>query len=336
MKKLIPYFIAAIAPLCWAGDIVLAKGVSASIPPFTLVFWRWFVAALLMAPFAYKPVMKDLDTIKKSWGFLSVLSILGMSGFISLLYIGVRFTSANNSGLLQATLPVVIVFICFFMYGEKAKPVQYSGLALCILGALYVVFQGNLEMIKSVAVSKGDLIILLAVLMYGLYSALLPKSPDISPFSFLFCTSVIGAVTVLPFYACEIFFSAGTTQLNTQTFLSVLFVAIFPSIVAYWCWSRGVSEIGANRTGIFISLLPIFVAVLACPFLKEPMEIYHVIGMCLIFSGMILFNRTSSTPLIVVSEETNVHDTVVTVVDTDPADINNQNVRTNIGRNVSN
>lgn len=329
MKKLVPYFIAAVAPLCWAGDIVLAKGISASIPPFTLVFWRWFVASLIMLPFAYKPVMKDLDEIKRSWGFLSLLSVLGISGFISLLYIGVRLTSANNSGLIQATLPVVIVFICFFMYGEKAKLVQYIGLSLCVLGALYVVFQGSFEAMKTATASKGDLIILVAVILYGFYSALLPKSPNISPFSFLFCTSAIGAVTVFPFYVWEIL-NAGMAPFNINTFLSILFIAIFPSLVAYWCWAKGVEKIGPNRTGMFISLLPIFVAMLASPFLKEPIEFYHLVGMCFIFSGMILFNRTSGEPVIDSVEP----DLTIHVNNHNRVDEVQEECRTNIGRHV--
>jgi drug/metabolite transporter (DMT)-like permease len=301
MQKIAPYLLISIAPLCWAGDIVLAKSVSSSIPPFTLVFWRWLLAAVIMLPLSYKHVIKDKEAIIKSWGILSLLSFFGASGFITLLYTGVHFTSAKNVGLLQSTVPGFIALMCFFLYGEKSTKTQYLGLFLCMLGASYVVFQGDLTNIRALFVKtkgfslvKGDFLILIGVIMYGLYSALLPKSPRISPFSFIFCLSSLGAIALLPFYLWEVS-HLGSTALNLNVLFSVLYVAIFPSIVAYWCWLKGVQAIGPSSTGMFIGLLPVFVAALSVPFLDEPLKVYHLIGMCSIFSGMILFNKNKSS-----------------------------------------
>jgi drug/metabolite transporter (DMT)-like permease len=293
MYKLIPYFIVTVAPLCWAGDIVLGRGLADKIPPFSLVFWRWTIAFLFLLPFAWKSLIKDWPKIKSSWGTLSLFSLLGISGFITLLYVGLHTTTAINSALIQTTLPAIIVLLCLFLYGEKISKIQIAGIALCILGACYVVFQGDWHHAKKIALVRGDLLILIAAVIYGLYSALLPKSPNVHPFSFLACISFLGALTMLPFYIWEIF-KVGTMPITQQTVLGIAYVAIFPSIVAYMCWNKGVSLIGANKTGVFICLIPIFTAMLSTPFLKEPLKMYHLIGMMLIFCGMILFNRNKT------------------------------------------
>jgi len=304
MQKLIPYLIATVAPLCWAGDIVLARGLAGKIPPFSLVFWRWALAFLFMLPFAWKAISKDWPQIKQSWGFLSVLSVLGMSGFITLLYVGVHSTTAINSALIQTTLPAIIVLACLFLYGEKVSKTQIAGIALCFFGACYVVFQGDWHTAKKLVVMRGDLLILIAAVMYGLYSALLPKSPNIHPFSFLACLSFLGAVTMLPFYVWEIL-TVGVMPITLKTMLGVAYVAAFPSIVAYMCWNKSVSVIGPNQTGIFINLVPVFAAVLSVSFLKEPLYIYHSVGMMFIFSGMILFNRVAPPPVPPLPADTN-------------------------------
>jgi drug/metabolite transporter (DMT)-like permease len=291
MQKLIPYFIATVAPLCWAGDIVLGRAFSGTIPPFTLVFWRWAIALLIMLPLTYKTVTKDWEEIKRSWGYLSVMSLLGISGFITLLYVGLHTTTSINSALIQTTLPAIVVLLGYFLKGEKTTSIQFTGLAMCLFGAWYVVFQGNWHSAVAMELARGDLLILIATVMYGLYCTLLPKSPNINPFSFLVCITALGVVTLLPFYVWELI-RVGAVTITPKVLCGVAYVAVFPSIVAYLCWNKGVALIGPSKTGIFINLVPVFTAVLAIPFLKEPLKLYHLIGMAFIFSGMILFNRT--------------------------------------------
>jgi drug/metabolite transporter (DMT)-like permease len=167
-------------------------------------------------------------------------------------------------------------------------------MGFCLFGAFYVVLQGNfLGELTVLSVNQGDLLILIATVMYGLYTALLPKSPTINPFSFLVCMAALGSATMLPFYLWEVF-TIGHFEVTAKALMAVVFVAVFPSGIAYACWNKGASVIGPTNTGVFICLIPVFAALLAVPFLQEPFMFYHLVGMSLIFGGMILFNRNKN------------------------------------------
>jgi drug/metabolite transporter (DMT)-like permease len=290
MQNLIPYLLTAMAPLCWAGDIVLAGSMAQKVPPFSLVFWRWLLAALIMLPFTYKNLTQDWPEIKSSWGKLCLMSVLGASGFITLLYISLHTTSTINSALIQTTMPFMIVLACVFLYGEKMSKAQLGGMALCFMGVVYVLFKGDWHAVKQMVFIRGDLLVLIATVLYGLYSALIPKSGKLHPFTFLFCISSLGAMTIFPFYVWELL-TVGAARITPKVLFGVSYIAICPTIVAYLCWNKGISLIGPSRASLFMYLIPVFTAMFAIPFLKEPFRFYHVMGMMLIFCGMILFNQ---------------------------------------------
>jgi drug/metabolite transporter (DMT)-like permease len=153
-----------------------------------------------------------------------------------------------------------------------------------------VVLKGSWRALVDMALVQGDLVMLLAVVFYASYSALLPKRPNIHPFSFLTYTFGVGCLGLLPVYIWELV-SFGSFAVTSKTLGSIAYVSVFPSIVAYFCWNRGVAVIGANRTGLFINLIPMFTAILAILFLGESLKIYHLAGMGLILVGFTLFNR---------------------------------------------
>jgi drug/metabolite transporter (DMT)-like permease len=136
-----------------------------------------------------------------------------------------------------------------------------------------------------------------AVVLYALYSAFLRRRPSIHPMSFLIWTFGLGVLGLVPLYLAELFLRGGFV-LDRDVALSILYVSTFPSIVAYFCWNRGIDMIGPNRGGLFINLLPVFASGLAVAFLGESLRGYHVAGMALIFTGMVLFNRKGSQPIV--------------------------------------
>ena len=285
-----PYLLLAVAPLCWSGNIVLARGVVDLIPPVTLAFWRWTVAALLLWPFAYPFARKDWPLFTRHWKIMVFLSLVGISGFNTLLYMAVHTTTAINGALIQTTMPAVIILISLLAFKEKVTRLQSLGVALCILGAGLVVLRGRLSTFLDLSFVQGDLLMLVAVLLYAFYSAYLQRRPLIHPLSFLIYTFVLGALGLLPLYLLELIYSP-PFDLNTKAVASVLYVAAFPSIVAFFCWNRGVELIGANRAGLFINFIPVFASIMAIIWLGESLRAFHLIGMLLIFGGMVLFNR---------------------------------------------
>lgn len=285
-----PYALLAIAPLCWAGNIVLARGVIDLIAPATLAFWRWTVASLLLWPFAYSHARRDWPLFTRHWKMMVFLSLVGISGFNTLLYMAVHTTTAINGALIQTTMPAVIILISLLAFKQKVSRLQSLGVALCILGAGLVVLRGRFSTFLDLSFVQGDLLMLAAVLLYALYSAFLQRRPSIHPLSFLLYTFALGALGLLPLYLLELMVGRHFV-LNFEVVASVLYVAAFPSIVAFFCWNRGVERIGANRAGLFINFIPVFASVMAIIWLGESLRAFHLIGMLLIFAGMVLFNR---------------------------------------------
>jgi drug/metabolite transporter (DMT)-like permease len=289
-SSLSAFLMVAVAPLCWAGNIVLAKGVTTIIPPVALAFWRWAVAFLILLPLTWPHVRRDWKTALAGWKLVGLLSLFGITGFNTLLYMAMHTTTAINGALIQTTMPAVIIVISLVLYAERVTWLQAVGVLLCVVGAAVVVLKGRWQALVELALVQGDLLMIAAVVLYALYSALLPKRPNIHPMSFLTITFGLGGLGLLPIYLWERWVVGGFA-LTPAVFGSIAYVAVFPSIVAYFCWNRGVAVIGANRTGLFINLIPVFAAVLAIAFLGESLKAFHLVGMALIVVGFVTFNR---------------------------------------------
>ena len=287
-NALAPYLILSIAPLCWAGNIVLARGVADILPPVAFAFWRWTLAFILILPFTLRQLLQDWNEVTRRWKMLLLLAVLGISSFNTLLYTAVHTTTAINGALIQSSMPAVIVLLGLVLYREKITMRQMFGVLLCIIGAGLIVLRGDLNALLTMSFVQGDLLMILAVAFYGLYSALLRRRPAIHPRSFLAATFCLGAAGLFPVYLAELA-TVGPLALGRNTVASILYVAIFPSIVAYFCWNKGVDVVGPNRAGLFINLIPVFASLLSVGLLGESIELFHVGGMAFIIGGMALF-----------------------------------------------
>ena len=286
----LPYLLLTVAPLCWAGNIVLARGVIEIIPPVGFAFWRWAIAFLILLPFTWYHAKRDWPAAIKGWKILVLLSVVGISAFNTLLYTAVHTTTAINGALIQTSMPALIILISLIVYQERVTVRQSIGVILCIIGASLVVLHGQIDSLLNLSFTPGDILMLFAVFLYALYSALLPKRPKIHPMSFLTYTFGIGVLGLLPIYLWEVI-HYGAFAFTPNVVISILYVALFPSIVAFFCWNRGIELIGANRGGLFINLIPVFASIMAIVWLGESLQAFHILGMFLICSGMVLFNR---------------------------------------------
>ena len=293
LKTGLPYILLVIAPLCWAGNIVLARGVVEIIPPVSLAFWRWTIAFIILLPLVWKYMKQDWSLMILHWKMMIFLSLTGISLFNVLLYTAVHTTTAINGALIQTIMPAMIILISVMLFNDKINRIQATGVSLCMIGAALVVLHGKFSNFLNLSFKQGDLLMIIAVIFYALYSACLRKRPKIHPLSFLGYTFGIGALFLAPFYIWEMVY-IDASEMNKNFVFSILYVAIFPSIVGYFCWNKGIEMIGANRGGLFINLIPVFASLMAIIWLNESLMLFHVVGMGLIFSGMILFNRYST------------------------------------------
>ena len=287
---MLPYALLLVPPLCWGGNAVLARGVVDVVPPISLAFWRWVLALVILIPFTLGHVKRDWKTAMQSWKWLLILSFLGVSCFNTLLYTAAHTTTAINVALMQTAMPTTIILISWVVFREKISTIQMVGVIISMAGACFIVIHGQWRILLTMELVKGDVLMLIAVFIYALYSALFRKRPPIHPLSFLVLTFGWGALMLLPLYIWELVV-VGPFSLSFAALMSILYVAVFPSVVAYFCWNRGIELIGANRAGLFTYLVPVFASAMAILFLGETLRGYHVMGMVLIIGGMVIFNR---------------------------------------------
>lgn len=277
-----------LAPLFWAGNVVLARGVADQISPFALSFLRWSGALIFLVPFTWRYVRRDWAVLRAGWRHLLLTSIFGIASFNTLLYTATQTTTAINCALMQTVMPAVIILCCFFLYGERISWIQGCGVLLCSFGAGWIVLHGDLDRLTSLRLVQGDLLMLIAVFCYALYSALLRRRPRVHPLSYLTATIGLGSLFLVPLFWWELS-RVGAPALSATVIGSLLYVALFPSIASYLCWNRGIDLLGPSRAGLFINLIPVFAAGMAMLFLQEQLRGYHLAGLLLVVVGMVLF-----------------------------------------------
>ena len=286
-----PYILLVLTNLFWAGNFVVGRAVHDVIPPAGLAFWRWAVALLVLAPFAVGAVRRDWPIIRRHWPILVLMGLLSVCAFSTLLYTGLTKTTATNALLLNSAVPVLIVIVGWLSTGERVTSVQAAGIAVSLLGVTTVVFKGRWDGVRSLEFGVGDLWVTLAVIVWAAYTVLLRRRPaNIDMRAFLAVTITSGVIATLPLYLLEI--SAGApTNFTLASVSGILYMGVFPSLLSHAFWNRAVSEIGANRSGLFVHLTPVFGTLLAILFLGETLQAYHVLGMALILVGIMTTTR---------------------------------------------
>jgi drug/metabolite transporter (DMT)-like permease len=276
----------AFSNLLWSGNWVIGRALREAFDPISLNFWRWLVAILVMAPFAVAAV--DFRVVRRHWGFYSLLALTGVAGFQCLVYLGLESTTAINAVLINAAGPLFFILCSWILEREKASARQIAGMIVSFLGIVVIVCQGDLGRLALLEFHRGDLWILIAMPLWGLYSVLLKRCPpEVRGIAFAFVIAVIGVALLLPFYALYPMKRPAGIPGGTEV-AAVLYVAIAASVIAFLCWNRGVRIVGANAAGFTLPLLPAFGTVLAIVLLGESFHAFHAAGIATILAGVAL------------------------------------------------
>ena len=286
------YVMLVFATLFWAGNFMIGKfAFLTNIPPMSLVFYRWSLVWLILLPFTIKEIIKSKEIILNNLPLLLFLSLTSVGLFNSFTYLSLVHTQVINASLFNTAIPAIIILLCFLFKIEKTNKYQILGLIISVLGILSIITKLNLEIILSLNFNKGDLIMIGGVITWGLYSSFLKRKTFTLPLLTLvhvLCT--FGLIFIFPQFIYE--FSQGQIiDLDMELFYILIFLALFPSIGSYYCWAGAVSIIGANRAGIFLSLIPLFSTIMAIFFYKEQFQFFHLIGAILIILGLFLSNK---------------------------------------------
>ena len=285
-----PYLLLSITALCWAGNAIVGRLAAGHIPPVTLSFLRWSIAFLIILPFAWKHLKRDWGAIRARLGMMIVLSVTGIGAFNTLQYWALEHTQALNTLLLQSAGPLFVAVWSLILLGVRLTLAQAGGIALSLAGVLVILLHGDLTALTSIEFNKGDLIFTVALAIFGLYSVLSLKRPKIHGLSFVGFTFGCGAACLIPLLIWELL-SRPVMQLDATNLLTLFYVAVFPSTLAYLCFNRGVQLIGANRAAPFFHVVPVFGSAMAIVFLGERPQLFHIIGFALVLTGVFVASR---------------------------------------------
>ena len=280
------------ATLFWAGNFMVGKfAFLTNIPPMSLVFYRWSLVWLILLPFTFKEIRRSKEIILKNLPLLLFLALTSVGLFNSFTYLSLVHTQVINASLFNTAIPAIIILLCFIFKIEKTNKYQILGLIISVLGILSIITKLDLEIIQSLNFNKGDLIMIGGVISWGLYSSFLKKKTFTLPLlTLVHILCSLGLIFIFPQFIYE--FSQGQEiNFNIDLFYILIFLALFPSIGSYYCWAGAVSIIGANRAGIFLSLIPLFSTILAIAIFNEQFQFFHLIGAILIILGLFLSNK---------------------------------------------
>jgi len=291
-KNTTAYIFLLFATLFWSGNFIVGKAASFfEIPPFTLNFYRWLFAWLILAPFTLKEIFEKKKYILENIKLIMILGIASITLFNSIVYYSLNFTNVISGVLMISTIPVMIIFFSSIFKIEKTNAYQISGVIFSLFGVVMIITKAELNLLLNLNFNKGDVWMVVAMFSWAIYSALLKKKKHkLSQISLLETIISMGLIFLFPIYIIEMKMGYHVT-LNVPFVLTLVYVVLFPGLASFIFWIKGISIIGANRSGIFLHLMPIMSTILAIIIFEEKFMFYHLMGAILILIGIFLSNK---------------------------------------------
>ena len=287
-----PYLLLSLTAFFWSLNWVIGRAIVGHVSPFALTFVRWVVAVMVMMPFAWPQIRAHRQSIRRNWKTILWLGAWGTGLHNVFAYLGLHYTTATNGVILNSSIPVMIIILGWAIYRDTITRVQALGGAVSIAGILAIVSRGDVSMLARLSFNKGDIIVLAGMVFWAAYTVFLRMKPaDLPGLAMLACCGTVGVTLLFPLFLAEMLFFEGHVEFTAATVAAMLYVGIFPSFVGYVFWNRGVAEVGSNVAGIFMHLMPVFGALLAWMFLGEHIQLFHIVGIALILTGITLTTR---------------------------------------------
>ena len=291
-KNNLAYLILILTTIFWSGNFIVGKAASTyQIPPFSLNFYRWFFAGLILLPFTFKELIEKKQYIFDNIIFFTILGITSITIFNSIVYYSLYYTQVISGILMISTIPVWIIFISSILNIEKTNIFQIIGVIFSLTGVIFIITKADLEIIKNLDFNKGDLSMVVAMFSWAVYSALLKrKKYEISQVTLLQVVIITGLIFLTPIYFIEMYMG-NVIVMGIPFVLTLTYVVFFPGLASFFFWIKGISIIGANRAGVFLHLMPIFGAIMAMLIFNERFMFYHIFGAIFIIAGITLSNK---------------------------------------------
>lgn len=284
------YVLLILTAICWGGNAIFGRLAVGEISPMALVTARWLGVSLLLAIFAHRQLRHDWPVLRPHLFAVAALGIMGFATFNGLFYVAAHYTTAVNIGILQGSMPIIVLFGAFLAYRTRITGLQALGAVVTLAGVVVVGSHGSLERLAALKLNFGDVLMLIACALYAVYTIALRKRPPSSTIGLFAVMAFASFLASLPMVAGEA--ALGQFQWPTaKGWLVVGLVTLFPSFVAQVFFIKGVELIGPGRAGIFVNLVPVFASFLAVVVLGEPFEPFHAAALALVLGGIWLSER---------------------------------------------
>jgi len=291
-KNNLAYILLFLAAFFWSGNFIVGKFASHyQIPPFSLNFYRWFFAWLILAPFTIQEILKKKNYILKNYKYYTILGITSVTIFNSIVYYSLNFTQVISGVLMISTIPVMIIFISSILKIEKTNTFQILGVSCSFIGVILIITKANFEILINLDFNKGDITMVIGMLSWATYSSLLKKKKhELSQLTLLEVVISFGFLFLIPIYFIE--YQMGfRINLDRNFFMVLAYVVLLPGLASFIFWIKGISLIGANRSGVFLHMMPILSAIMAMIIFDEKFMFYHMLGAIFILTGILLSNK---------------------------------------------
>lgn len=284
-----PAYLALICTTALWGSIgVVSRALMETIPPLVMAAARWGVAFAVLLPLVWPERVKIVQAIRRDWKRFLFLSVVGGAPQSALIFTGLAQSTAINLGLLNSTIPVLIILISWGWRGRRPRRSESIGLATSLVGVLLILAHGDLRALLQLQFNHGDLLMLGGMVLWAIYTLGLPHRPQsLSLFAFVFVMALMGELLTLPFAALQ-WAGAGGVHLGTREMLGLLYIGALATLVSTALFSYGVERVGAVRAGILIHLMPVFSSIFATLFIGERLLVYHAAGFVLVAGGAVL------------------------------------------------
>ncbi len=288
-----PATLLSLTSLFWAGNMVIGRAVADAMSPIGLSYWRWVIVMAVLAPFCWREVLAKRTQLFRSWRILLLLSVMSTGLYNALTYWSLHYTTATNTTLLNSTIPIWVMVASWILLRHLPPTRALLGFLTSLVGVLFIVAHGHPGALFTLAPNVGDLIMLIALFIWGFYAVLLRYRPaNLSPLGYVFVTGTIGTLIATPFFLIDRAVSA-TPDLSWQALAAIGYFALFSSLAATLCYNNAIDRVGPVHASLFIHLVPLFGSLLAIAFLGERPGWQHLVGMALILSGILQARRAA-------------------------------------------
>ncbi|MDP4190997.1 MAG: DMT family transporter [Bacteroidota bacterium] len=287
IDKLIGYWKPLLAVIFWGASFIATKIALNELSPMAIILLRLVFAIVLLVLFSlYK---KESFTLKpRIHGWIFILALVAVF-HLWIQVTGLKYTSASNTGWIVGLSPVFMAILGILFFKEFLRLIQTFGILIAFLGLVLLISKADFSNLNFIS-NKGDFMVLASSFTWSLYSIINKRiAIDYSPMLTTLFLFVFMALLISPFVINSAVVLA-ILHLSLSSWISIVFLGIFCSGIAYVLWAQSLKEMESAKVGAFLYFEPFITVFTAWLFLKEVITPLMLLSGFIITLGVVLVN----------------------------------------------